>query len=145
MKDEMFLLGKRGAQCHRINIYDRNNMTKAKYFIKLPRLYPKSIEACSVSNCVYILSSKRHYRCSILRLARDGERWSTVTPLISDIDLQQPSLCVTASGNLIISGEQAEELAATGHMLSVWVANGSLQRVIRLPRETLKSFLISGT
>ena len=133
MKDEVFLLGKRGRHCHTMTVYDRNNMPEVKEVVSLARLHPKSIVACSVSNCVYVLSIKRRYRCSIVRIASDGEHWSTKTPLISYLSLREPTLCVTANGCLIISGQQTEELAP----ISVWDANGSLQREIRLSDDIL--------
>src|SRR6218665_283735 len=131
LKDEVFLLGKRDGQCHTITVYDRSNMAEVKDVIPLPRLRAKIVAACSVSNYLYVLSSKRH-RCSIVRVGKDGEHWSAVTPLISGIYLEEPTLSVTDSGSLITSGQQTSNDLP---VISVWDANGSMQREIRFSED----------
>lgn len=130
-KDEVFLLGKRYRLCHTITVYDRNNMAEVKDVISLSGLHPYNIAACSVSDCIYVLNRKLHRHYSILCITKDGDHWSTVTVLINDICLHVPTLCVTASGNLIVSSQQTEKLPA----ISVFNADGSMQREIWLSED----------
>lgn len=121
MKEEIFLLCGEDDQ-KKVNVYDRNNMAEVKEVIALPGIRPVDIEACNVSNCVYVLGLNMERKCpSILRMARDGEHHQfNILPWISGLKLPVYTLSVCAKGMLYVP--QGENPAA----VSIYNAIGSL-------------------
>lgn len=111
-----------------INVYDRNNMAAVKNVIPLPGLRPHSIAACSLSNCLYILSRVRYNEYSTWRIARADEHWSTAALVVSNMYLPQPTIRVTANGSLALKWRPCRNVTP----LITCYANGSMQREVKL-------------
>ena len=132
MKDEIFLICTINYVDYFINVYDYNNIAEVKEVIPLPRMNPRSIAACSVSNCVYQLNwnFRKVNHVLIKRIARDGEH-CVVSTLIGGLYMPDANLCVAENGSLILSRGQSERCYA----IRVYAANGSLQQRIKAPSE----------
>src|SRR6218665_179020 len=100
-----------------INVYDCNNLTVVKDVIPLPTIFEDCMEACNVSNCVYIgptACTEQHAVISESYALR--KRVSTsLMPHHSSLRFgcQIPilyTLSVTADGHLIFSRQQKDKL-----------------------------------
>lgn len=132
MKDEIFLICRISYEVYFINVYDYNNIAEVKEVIPLPRMAPKSIAACSVSNCVYQLNCNLYKANHVLikRIARDGEH-CVVSTLIGGLYMPDANLCVAENGSLILSRGQSDRC----YSIRVYDSNGSLQQRIKAPSQ----------
>lgn len=130
IKDEIFVIGDPQNGAFRISVCDSNYPYHVKDVIPLPEIYPECMAACVVSNCVYILYRKRRSHIRILRITRVGEHLFNITPFLTDVWMPnpRPTLSVSASGSLIFSRQQKNELP----VISIYNADGSVQHQIRM-------------
>lgn len=125
LKDEIFVLCGMSIMGLTVAVYNRNKMAAVEELVELPDKRPLEIEACSVSNCVYVLCVDDDRKCvSVLRLRKDGAgNQFSISPFASDLRLPvatQPTLGVSPNGSLsVIHG--LDPVA-----VDVFSANGSL-------------------
>lgn len=108
LNEEIFLILRTGVQSPaHVDVYDFNDLAVVKDVIALPAgKSPLGMEACSVSNCVYVLcqdlESNGLYRL-VLRIKKNGEHRFNISPWISDINLVASSISVFPNGILSLA------------------------------------------
>ena len=140
LKDELFVTYKSCKYMYpkvAINVYDCNNLAVVKDVIPLPTIFEHCMEACNVSNCVYILHRTAVNYIRVLRIARDDDHQFNVTPFISKVWMPNPNptLSVTAEGRLIFSRQQKDKRP----VICFYNANGSFHREMTM-RSDIPSF-----
>ena len=129
LKDEIFVLGTQDQRSHdyAIYVYDRIDMADVKDAIQLPEGTPLSLDACNASNCVYMVH--RRFTVTISRITRDDDNQFQISSMISGLYLPNPTLSVTANGDLILSRRRGEDRA----VINVYSATGVLQNEMNVP------------
>lgn len=87
LKEEIFLTRSTSDQSPvDVEVYERNNMAELKDIIAISGLKVMNIEACNVSNCVYVLcQNDESSDCSVVRINKDGEHRFNTSSWVSDL------------------------------------------------------------
>lgn len=123
LKEEIFLTRSTSDQSPvDVEVYERNNMAELKDIIAISGLKVMNIEACNVSNCVYVLCRRTdESNClSVLRMKKDSEHRYNISTWISDLGFLHASISVLPNG--ILSVAHGYNPVALKH----YDANGSL-------------------
>jgi len=107
LKEEMFILFYESydESEHSVCVYDRNNLAEVKDVIALPGKYPLTLDACNVSNCVYVLcyhEDLNENSGSIFRIKKDEEHGFNILPWMSDLR-KTPFISVLPNGILSVT------------------------------------------
>lgn len=138
IEDDIFLLKSHNV----IYVYNRNNMREVKNYIPIPLLHSEGMEACSLSNWVYVLGAIEEWnRFSVLRITKGEDGEFNISPWINDLELLLPTLSVSAIGSLIILSMARTDSDPSA--VSVFNSNGSLQQKIMLFQDIYGSTYIS--
>lgn len=108
LKEEIFLLSRTDGQTTAdVRVYKRNKFAKAIAVIALsPGSRPLNVEACSVSNCVYVLCANEksnEFHQSVLRIRKAGKHRYNISPWVSDLSLTHASISVLPNGILSVT------------------------------------------
>lgn len=108
-------------------MFTTGSIWQLKDAIQLQEGTPLSLDACNASNCVYMVH--RRFTVTISRITRDDDNQFQISSMISGLYLPNPTLSVTANGDLILSRRRGEDRA----VINVYSATGVLQHEMSVP------------
>ena len=115
-----------------INVFDRSDLRKVKHVIQTGdyNFHPRAIVACSLSNCVYVLSLKGSQlnMNSVERITKDDREQFVVSPWISDLSPNDKYvISISTEGSLILSKTEGADA-----IIRIYRVDGSFQQELRL-------------